>query len=179
MLVLFIHGAGTGAYEEDRLLAMGMPPQFLPTTPTLNDEAEADRSVTVRDYRRTKRPACETDVTAGGEPRCLPQWKFPLKYGWYCGAGRPIEGFKGNPRLDPVDYCCRLHDQNLFGLGGVSARHNACGFMMCLSQATGSPEDITERLPDTENARRQMYHQAALLCQQLVPVPLPEPTIVP
>ena len=50
---------------------------------------------------------------------------------------------------------------------------------MCLSKATGFPADITERLPDVERARRQMYNKATILCGVEVQPELPAPEIVP
>lgn len=139
----------------------------------------AARSTTVLDYHRSARRDCELAGNSDeGHPICLPQWRFPLNYGYYCGKDRPVRGFLGNPILDPLDYCCRLHDQNLFA-DPVRAVHNACGFVMCVSQAEGFPADITERLPDVERARRQMYNKATILCGVEVQPELPAPEIVP
>lgn len=160
-----------------------IPPTYALITPHKDDPdltAVSSQSITIADYRRTRRPQCDAaGNSAQGDPICLAQWKFPLNYGWYCGVGRPVIGFLGNPRLDPVDYCCRLHDRNLFDpLLGAKSPHNACGFLMCLSQATGHPAEITQHLPDVERARRQMYNKAALLCGPGTR-PLPELEIVP
>jgi hypothetical protein len=162
---------------------LNIPDRFWFNTPHTEDprsDAVPARSTTVLDYQRTTRPSCDRAGDEGDKKVCLPQWKFPLDYGWYCGAGRPVRGFLDNPMLDPVDYCCRLHDRNLFdpSLQSISP-HNACGFVMCLSEATGFPADITERLPDVERARRQMYNKAAILCGVEVQPELPAPEIVP
>ena len=96
---------------------LNIPERFWFNTPHTEDPRPNDvpaRSTTVFDYHRTTRPSCDQAGNEGDKKVCLPQWKFPLDYGWYCGAGRPVRGFLDNPMLDPVDYCCRLHDRNLF-----------------------------------------------------------------
>jgi hypothetical protein len=85
-------------------------------------------------------------------------------------------GFKGNPVLDPVDYCCVLHDQLVWhdsppntgpeswpALIESQAR-NACGAAMCFGQASYQPADTAALLPDVERARRRMYEMAMLGC---------------
>ncbi len=170
-------------WTQQDLQDLNIPDRFWLNTPHTEDprpDAVPARSTTVFDYHRTTRPSCDQAGSEGNKKVCLPQWKFPLDYGWYCGAGRPVSGFLGNPMLDPVDYCCRLHDRNLFDptLAAISP-HNACGFVMCLSKATGFPADIAERLPDVERARRQMYNKASILCGVEVQPELPAPQIVP
>lgn len=169
-------------WTRDDLIAAGVANRLLDDL-SYRDEpahnAAASPTITVADYRHTTRPQCEAAGTSNGKPICLTNYKFPLAYGWYCGGGRPLVGFLANPALDPVDYCCRLHDQNLFAptLAALSPK-NACGFAMCLRMATASPADITQRLPDVEHARQQMYNKAALLCSGMQPA-LPPPEIVP
>jgi hypothetical protein len=109
---------------------------------------------------------------------CLPQWRLPLSYGWYCGAGRPIDpsvAFKSNPVLDPVDYCCVLHDQQVWYESPDAApdlaevlegqQRNACGAAMCFGQVAFSQPDVASFLPQVEHARRKMYEMSMLLCQ--------------
>lgn len=166
-------------WVQQDLIDVGIPFVYWSNTPHMEDPVAAAvpaRSVTVHEYHRTNRVQCEQD----GDPVCLPQWRFPLNYGYYCGKGRPVNGFLGNPMLDPVDYCCRLHDRNMFNpVAGAANPQNACGFIMCLNQATGFPADITERVPDVERARRQMYNKGKLLCGPSVRPELPPPQIVP
>jgi len=165
------------------LIDQNIPIRFWDNTPTMEDpvaSAIPSKSITVFDYQRTTRPECDAAGNSpAGDPICLPQWKFPLDYGYYCGAGRPVVGWTENPILDPVDYCCRLHDRNLFDpQGGATSPHNACGFVMCVSQATGFPADITSRMPDVERARRQMYNKASILCGPNIQPELAPPEIV-
>jgi hypothetical protein len=82
--------------------------------------------------------------------------------------------------LDAVDSCCRLHDLNHFDMGRLGALSpiNACGFVMCLRQATGTPADVTDLLPEVERARQGMFRHAAILCgipSTALPPPTPQP----
>ena len=133
---------------------------------------------TVADYER-KRRECEDEYRDGtcfpklqtvgvGAILGCPTANFPsLRYGRYCGLGHPpdpngrafISGLEREP-IDGVDYCCRLHDVQMWGEG----RANECGIAMCLSQASGYPANITELMPDTEEARQCWYDWAAAAC---------------
>jgi len=178
-------------WTEQDLIDRKIPSKYWDTTIRHTDpEVESTHTITVFDYRRTTRPLCDTAGEYNGKPKCLPQWKLPLDYGWYCGAGRPLVGFtQDNPVLDPVDYCCVLHDRQIWakvpdpksdpiGFADAQAR-DACGVVMCMSQATGFPADITRRLPDVERARRQMYNMASIACGPDVQPEIPAPRIVP
>lgn len=136
--------------------------------PTRN-EANNSYRTTVGEYRDNL-DDCDAAGEYDGKKRCLPRWEAPLNYGWYCGAGRPVEGFLGNPILDPVDQCCRLHDRNIFDpvLDALSPV-NACGFAMCLHMARTSVSDIFNLMPNVERARIKMYNRAAVLCRTIGP----------
>jgi hypothetical protein len=130
------------------------------------DEDEAHRSyrTSVGDYRSSLN-ACASAGESNGKKLCLTNWEEPLDYGWYCGAGRPVEGFLDNPELDPVDFCCRLHDRNLFDQTlNAKSPLNACGFAMCLHKARASTPEIFDLMPNVERARVNMYNRAAILC---------------
>lgn len=174
------------------LFDRNIPPDYWSSTTHVEDPNATlvpARTTTVFDYRRTTRPQCDTAGNSpSGDPICLPQWQFPLNYGWYCGAGRPVVGFTENPILDPVDYCCLLHDRQIWAevpdlktdpIGHADGQaRNACGVVMCLSQASGYPADIASRLPDVERARRQMYNKASIMCGPHVQPELPAAEIV-
>jgi len=182
-------------WTEQDLIDRKIPSKYFDTTIRHTDpEVESTHSITVFDYRRTTRPQCDTAGEYSGKQKCLPQWEFPLNYGWYCGAGRPLVGFTDeNPVLDPVDYCCVLHDRQIWATVPEFVRddpstyipyaeaqaRNACGVVMCMSQATGFPADITRRLPYVERARRQMYNKASIACGPDVQPEIPAPRIVP
>ena len=149
-------------FEEQRMPNPVPYPDSDPA-PDLN-EAHVSYRTTVGQYQNNLE-ACEADGEFEGKKRCLPSWEEPLNYGWYCGASRPLEGWIANPKLDPVDFCCRLHDRNLFDkeLGSFSPE-NACGFAMCLHKARASAPDIFDLMPNVERARINMYNRAAILC---------------
>lgn len=174
------------------LVERKIPEEYRDSTTHIEDPDATlipSRSITLFDYRHTTRPQCNTAGNSPeGKPICLPEWRFPLNYGWYCGADRPVVGWTENPRLDAVDYCCLLHDRTIWatvpdlrtdpvGHADGQAR-NACGVVMCLSQATGFPSDIQTLLPDVERARRQMYNMASIICGPEVQPTLPAPKIV-
>ncbi len=178
-------------WTQQDLIDRKIPENLRNTTVHIEDPNAAlvpSRSTTVFDYQRTKRPQCDSAGQSQGKKICLPQWKFPLDYGWYCGAGRPVVGFTDNPVLDPVDYCCVLHDRQIWAaipdlrtdpVGHADAQaRNACGVVMCMSQAMGFPADIVSRLPDVERARRQMYNKASIICGPEVQPEIPAPQIV-
>jgi len=133
----------------------------------------------------SRKDDCTADTGTNGN--CLTDWKRPLEYGWYCGGGRPIsedDGGRGMsaPMLDPVDACCRIHDQNKFDnrtIPGVGRKPdsispvNACGFAMCLAGARGYPEGIGAFFPQIERARQKMYDWAKALCPGVQPLDLP------
>jgi len=167
-------------WTQQDLQSRGVPPVYWNTTTHIEDDNAAfvpKRSITVNTYNATTRVACDAaGTTADDKEICLPEWVLPLDYGWYCGGGRPVVGFKGNPVLDPVDYCCVLHDQLVWAesppntgpaswpaIAEAQAR-NACGAAMCFGQASYQPADIAAFLPDVERARRRMYEMAMLGC---------------
>jgi len=144
-------------------------------------------TTTVSQYR-AKRRQCEEDSNtqhSNGEPKCYPtlqpaQIAFNGRYGYYCGASfPPVAPFRtetsaqtgmvsdiGPAPMDGVDYCCRLHDAQVWGAESLSDPNgfpNECGILMCLSQATGSP-GVMASLPDVEAARQYWYDGAALIC---------------
>ncbi len=157
---------------EDRQI----PQQFWDSTKHVESASIlASRSTTVAAYE-SRFLTCE--ATGNVFPKgkiCLPEWRFPLAYGWYCGAGRPIDpnvDFLDNPRLDPVDYCCALHDQGVWtdppefaGVGALEKeRRNACGAAMCFGQAEFAPSDVGSLMPQVEHARRKMYDMSWSMC---------------
>ncbi len=149
---------------------------FDPTDSDYTNPAYPSRS-TVTEYAADK-TACE------GDAHCLPDHEYPLKHGWYCGAGRPDgPNGMGSRFLDPVDFCCRVHDRNKFdGDGPLDAVSpaNACGIVMCLSNAVGFPSTITDLMPSVERARQRMYDMSKLLCMGTsMPMDLPFPELVP
>jgi hypothetical protein len=130
----------------------------------------------VQQYR-VRRKQCEEDANVlnpNGEPTCYPTLVEAInpinsRYGYYCGGGFPAGGafFNGTPEpLDGVDYCCRLHDEQVWGQGTVVPFFppSECGIAMCLSKASGSPANVIARLPDVEAARQYWYDGAAALC---------------
>ena len=87
-------------------------------------------------------------------------------------------GWLSNPKLDPVDFCCRLHDRNLFDPErGAASPLNACGFALCLHKARASAPDIFDLMPNVERARVNMYNRAGLLCAVGTLAPVGEPEI--
>ena len=57
---------------------------------------------------------------------------------------------------------------------------NACGIVMCLSNAVGFPSTITDLMPSVERARQRMYDMSKLLCPGTsMPMDLPFPELVP
>lgn len=90
------------------------------------------------------------------------------RYGYYCGGGitpfRPFAAGAPEP-LDGVDYCCRLHDAQAWGLFALpSSFPSECGIAMCLSKASGLPANVIAQLPLVEAARQFWYDGAALVC---------------
>lgn len=97
-----------------------------------------------------------------------------LEYGYYCGAGRPADGFWDKEPLDGVDYCCRMHDRNVWGPSPTSPM-NACGAVMCLYYATEYPAGAVQGFPEVENARQCIYDWAKKLCGVIQIQPLDAP----
>jgi hypothetical protein len=97
-----------------------------------------------------------------------------LEYGYYCGAGRPADGFWGKEPLDGVDYCCRMHDMNVWGPSPTSPM-NACGAVMCLYYATEYPAGSVQAFPEVENARQCIFDWAKKLCGGIQPLDTPPP----
>jgi hypothetical protein len=152
-----------------------------PESDPVENEADHSYRTTVAEYRNNL-DDCNAAGEYEGKKRCLPTWKEPLDYGWYCGAGRPLDGvdagWLSNPKLDPVDFCCRLHDRNLFDQKlGAASPLNACGFAMCLHKARASAPDIFDLMPNVERARVNMYNRAALLCAGGTLAPVGDPEI--
>lgn len=140
-----------------------------PSEPYCPDKAQP-YEVTVGEYQ-SQFAACEAAGTYRGAAKCLTSWRLPLAYGWYCGGGRPVldeaagDDFWTTPILDPVDFCCKLHDLNLWDpVNAATSPLNACGFAMCLHQAATSASDIFRCMPNVARARIRMYNQAAILC---------------
>jgi hypothetical protein len=172
--IMTINVPWTNQDLQDRLI----PQEFWDSTRHVEDAnatIRQSRSTTVAAYQ-SKVPTCDAagSIFLKGNI-CLSEWRLPLAYGWYCGAGRPVDpsvSFKDNPVLDPVDYCCALHDQGVWtdppefaGLsGGEKERRNACGAAMCFGRAEFSPSDVASLLPEVEHARRKMYDMAWSLC---------------
>ncbi len=140
-----------------------------PSEPYCPDKARP-YEVTVGQYQ-SQFAACEAAGTYRGAAKCLTSWRLPLAYGWFCGGGRPVldedagDSFWTAPILDPVDFCCKLHDLNLWDQDkNATSPLNACGFAMCLHQAATSSADIFRCMPNVARARVSMYNQAAILC---------------
>jgi hypothetical protein len=175
------------------------------TEPNWNREV-CEEEMTHRPSARTevnayvdRRDACTSDGrNAAGSAYCLTDWEAPLKYGWYCGKDRPLD--RENPdgslirgtamkamELDPVDYCCRLHDKNLFddrefpllGKPNSLSPINACGFVMCLASARAWPRDPATYFPQVERARQKMYNWSKALCPGIQPPNPPRATLGP
>jgi hypothetical protein len=151
-------------------------------------DAEEGRSyqTTVGEYRERLDACNAAGTNAEGDECCLASWQEPLDYAWYCGGGRPVgceqegQSWLDNPMLDPVDFCCRLHDRNLFDpeLAALSPLH-ACGFAMCLHEARASTADIFASMPNVERARANMYNRAAILCAGVLLAPVGDPEVGP
>jgi hypothetical protein len=124
------------------------------------------------------RDDCDRGTTFLGS--CIEKHEFPIQYGWYCGALRPIDDQEPGDDdsvdqdgmysrfLDPVDYCCCLHDVNLFDQAqGSASPENACGMAMCLRQAVGFPSEsaLIQVMPEVMRARQNMYDMATILCE--------------
>jgi hypothetical protein len=163
-------------WDDADLMEQGVPyldgsvdyPQC-PSEPYCPDKAQP-YEVTVGEYQ-SQFAACEAAGTYRGAAKCLTSWRLPLAYGWFCGGGRPVldedagDSFWTTPILDPVDFCCKLHDLNLWDQERASTSPlNACGFAMCLHQAATSAPDIFRCMPNVARARISMYNQAAILC---------------
>jgi len=124
----------------------------------------------------------------GGETVCLPSKAATfdcsagsiLDYGYYCGGNRPVTGFWGKEPLDGVDYCCYVHDLNVWGPSPTSPM-NACGAVMCLYYATEYPAGAVQAFPEVENARQCIYDWAKKLCNgiQTADAPVPATMINP
>lgn len=84
------------------------------------------------------------------------------RYGYYCGGGYPpIDpfGVYAPEPIDSVDYCCRLHDAQIWANRGNYS--NECGMAMCLSKASGLPSSVMAQFPDVEVARQHWYGNGA------------------
>ena len=135
------------------------------------------------DYEK-RRLECEgyAGQEINGEPICLSSKDALfdcsagqiLEYGYYCGGGRPAQGFWLKEPLDGVDYCCYIHDLNVWGPSSTS-RINACGAAMCLYKATQYPADAVATFPEVENARQCIYDWARRWCGGNQPQDLPAP----
>ena len=163
------------------LLERGIPRPFHEYLEHWPGTRPDDDFITVVDYRSRRQRCDDEGANESGSPFCLKEWEAPLKYGWFCGAGRPIartdtdgdgildsDGMSA-PALDPVDYCCRIHDQNHFDTTftaplAAASPINSCGITMCLSKAKAWPHGIAAIMPGVEKARQAMYDQAAVLC---------------
>lgn len=98
------------------------------------------------------------------EERCEPQIERSFNeegsinitgtaYGWWCGGARPVDGDEARTKgpLDPVDFCCKLHDGGVWSQAALQEdrtacadrldeeRHliDACGIYMCLTHQVG------------------------------------------
>jgi hypothetical protein len=88
-----------------------------------------------------------------------------LRYGYYCGAGHPSQdvtafNYPKQP-LDPVDYCCRLHDDGAWADDAVGM---ACGMKLCLKNAAATPGLSKTAMGETERARQCWYDMADTIC---------------
>lgn len=85
------------------------------------------------------------------------------RYGYYCGGGFGAQtatfGSDAPEPLDGVDYCCRLHDDQVWRYEGKK-ESNECGIAMCLRQAT--VKGIAALPPDVEEARQHWYGEGAV-----------------
>lgn len=155
-------------WTDDDMLQQGVPINNRVAYPESDGEEGHPYRTSVGEYLG-RLAECDSAGHSGNEAICLPSWEEPWDYGWYCGGGRPVEQpeveFAENPILDPVDFCCRLHDRNLFDheLNAFSPL-NACGIAMCLHKARASAADIFDLMPNVERARINMYNRAAILC---------------
>jgi hypothetical protein len=107
----------------------------------------------------TLQTAANLEQTTTGDPFAA---QVLQRYGYYCGGGYPPYGAfgAGSPEpLDGVDYCCRLHDEQIWeGRGDYS---NECGIAMCLRQATAMPAGVWNALTSVEEARTHWYGSGA------------------
>lgn len=137
---------------------------------------------------RAKRAQCQKDaqvLNANDEPSCYPTNQgaviaFNGRYGYYCGKEFPAGlGAFWNQMpepLDGVDYCCRLHDEEVWGKAGYS---DECGIVMCLSKASGLPANVMQLLPDVEEARQYWYDGARTICGGNQYNDAPQPSVGP
>lgn len=144
-------------------------------------QAEFDSGVTDRDDNRLCYPKVVVHVGDDIDPveeGCANINFSEMRYGRYCGWHFPVgHPFNDNTRepIDGVDYCCRLHDWGIWSWEWEKDHTldvedlKACGMMMCLSQASGYPSNITTLMPDVEESRICWYEWAGIACEGTQP----------
>ena len=106
-----------------------------------------------------------------------------LQYGYYCGKGRPgNDGFPSpNEPLDGIDYCCYLHDQNIWHSDGATEaenqRQNSCGMLMCLYNMSEYPAGAAANFPKPTGYRQCIHDWAAYGCTLNQSNDAPPPTV--
>lgn len=89
-----------------------------------------------------------------------------LRYGYYCGADHPVQDVTpfnhSKQPLDPVDYCCRLHDDATWADDEAG---KACGMMLCLQSAEATSGLFSTIMGETGRARQCWFDMSSKICR--------------